>query len=369
MKVIGILSPCLGTEVVPIAASLYRVLEDAGLEVVTVDLDPRAPLTEVMAPTSSRRSIDDFLSSLLDDSTASFRSSIVETEGFAISGHPRALILDAHASDDESTLAEDFSSLVRDVARDLGADILVYNLPRNLGPFNRLMIESIDGLLLALAPEDADVVSRSIEHVLKHWTLWSKVLGLAVVGPPGLVRSTSATLVAPRIGAIFDYPGLGALARAARQSPLMLTNAHGATHAHLQAVRDLRRQYEELATGIVNRVELFEDDRFVEDLEGALFGMLLHGEMPSELDVLSSRTSLHSVADVEVSEVALHGRAVRVRGTASISVELEWGGGKARDGVESSASFPARFDVELDRSHEDVTHVHQLEVDTSSWYD
>ena len=63
----------------------------------------------------------------------------------------------------------------------------------------------------------------------------------------------------------------------------------------------------------------------------------------------------------------IHGRGLRVRGTASVSVKLEWGGGEARDGVESSSSFPARFDVDLDRSHEDVTHVHHLEVDTSSW--
>lgn len=110
-----------------------------------------------------------------------------------------------------------------------------------------------------------------------------------------------------------------------------------------------------------------------EDLLSERLGRILYSELeddlPAKLDELSAHTIVDDVEVIGVDSLDIRPGGLRIAGSASVSVTLEWGGGEARDGVDIPDHFPLRFDLELDRSHESVAVVHRIDVDTSSFYE
>ncbi|MEX1366061.1 MAG: AAA family ATPase [Nannocystaceae bacterium] len=381
MRTLGLLNPRSGAGKTMLAFNLGWVLADAGLRVVLVDLDPQAALTELAGASLDRSgSIYDALAPLLDGDQLGEVSPIALGPALSlIRGHLGMSVLDdalllawTHevAGSRARSIKAGIHELILSAGEHADADVVLCDLGSSLGPLVRSVVEGIDGTIVPLEPSTAEVVLAALAASLPRWGTSTGGPGkpLVVLGHV-LVASSGSAELDPKLdslGTIRRYPGLASMARSSHRPEVDLTVADGAMGSHLQAVRDLRTQFEQTATAIARRIDLVDEDLLLDDVGQALLGVL-RDEMPSELESLSSRTTARSVDDVEIEHLAIHGHGLRLRGTVSISVGLEWGGGEARDGVELSASFPARFDVQLDRSREAVTFVHHLEVDTSAW--
>jgi hypothetical protein len=104
----------------------------------------------------------------------------------------------------------------------------------------------------------------------------------------------------------------------------------------------------------------------VEGLETLLFETIVN-DIPSELDILSSHTRIVNISDVEITETAIGKEGIQITGTGIILVDLEYGGGEERDGLNEEIDFPFYFDLLLSTSL-DLEQVRSLRVDTESFY-
>lgn len=89
---------------------------------------------------------------------------------------------------------------------------------------------------------------------------------------------------------------------------------------------------------------------------------------PHELNMLSSHTRITDISNLEVDSLEATTDGLHVVGNGVIDVELDCGGGIAKDGVTSEADFPFTFDVLLDHTLH-IKEVRHLNVDTSSFYE
>jgi len=99
----------------------------------------------------------------------------------------------------------------------------------------------------------------------------------------------------------------------------------------------------------------------IEGLDAELTRYFLE-ELPGGLDEITSATRVEGVSDVEVQSVDVRHSGIHVRGRASLDVELNYGGGMARDGLTGGDSFPFTFDVDLGP---DLTLIRVNEVDVN----
>jgi hypothetical protein len=90
--------------------------------------------------------------------------------------------------------------------------------------------------------------------------------------------------------------------------------------------------------------------------------------VPSDVDEMSSQTTIDDVSDVEVEAVEVRRTGIHVRGRATLDVQLNFSGGNARDGLTLDERLPLTFDVDLDPALKLGT-VHQIHVDTSEFYE
>lgn len=104
----------------------------------------------------------------------------------------------------------------------------------------------------------------------------------------------------------------------------------------------------------------------VEGLETLLLDAIVN-TIPSELDSLSSHTRVLGISDIDIASTMIGKDGIRATGTGIVLVELEYGGGEEKDGINEDIDFPFFFDIVLtqDLELQDVT---SLTVDTSSFY-
>jgi hypothetical protein len=113
-----------------------------------------------------------------------------------------------------------------------------------------------------------------------------------------------------------------------------------------------------------------ERDIEISGLDEKLLDRLVD-DIPSELDSLSTHTSIEAVGDVFVSAIVLRENYVEVEGEATVEVSLNYGseGDRARgDGATHSDAYPLRFKVILDATLQ-IVEVQEWVVDTSDFYD
>lgn len=101
----------------------------------------------------------------------------------------------------------------------------------------------------------------------------------------------------------------------------------------------------------------------IEDLEGEVSAYVLRNETPPELTTLSSRTRVEGVTNVEIESVSIHPSHIQVRGTATIEVELIFGGSGDPGGVTTFERLPLTFDLDLSPDLK-IVRMNQLHVDT-----
>ena len=96
----------------------------------------------------------------------------------------------------------------------------------------------------------------------------------------------------------------------------------------------------------------------------------LMDRVPAELDQLSTHTRICGLSDVEISDLRMTQGEIRVSGTGSIDVQLQYGSGSDQDSGEGAKlydSYPLRFTATLESTGEFRSV--ELTVDTSSFYE
>lgn len=108
--------------------------------------------------------------------------------------------------------------------------------------------------------------------------------------------------------------------------------------------------------------------------ETLLFEFLIY-DMPSELDELSTHTSIEMVYDIEIHDLIIHNdNEINVIGQGTVEVQLQYGsdGDQHRgDGHIQSETFPFDFDLYLnyDSNQKLTIRDGSIDVDTDSFYE
>lgn len=101
----------------------------------------------------------------------------------------------------------------------------------------------------------------------------------------------------------------------------------------------------------------------------------INSNFPSELDELSSHTRLDEICEIDIDEINISDKTIKVKGDGVISVELQFGsdGDQVRDdGLISYEKFPFDFSITLSYNSKkelEIIEVDKLEFDTSYYYD
>ena len=104
----------------------------------------------------------------------------------------------------------------------------------------------------------------------------------------------------------------------------------------------------------------------VEGLEQKLTVYLVE-HTPEALRYLSSYVRVEEVYDVDIDELTDGVDGMRVTGTGLVRVNLAFGGGAEKDGLDMFESFPFHYRVMLDAERRMT--VAEIDVDTSGWED
>lgn len=392
MKTLGFLNPKAGVGQSRLIFNLGTVLADAGFRVGLVDFDPQAALTELAGIAGeAARSVYGALAPLAEGTEPGALEPVdLGPNLWLVHGHVQVSVFDdtvatawTPAADPlAQSLVRGVPSMLENVVEQDDLDVVLCDLGSGLGPFCHACALAVDAIVVPLAPRVSEEGAlRSLASTLRRWreapsygrTNPFQTLGFVIVRPSGLIEVTLDRVAAAyqrelngeHLGTIREFPSLAGIASAIHKPEIELTMADGAVGSLASAVLDLRRQYEVLATQLVRASSLLEDDQLVERLGEVLYSEL-DNDLPAELDSLSSHTSVQAVDDVEIHDAEVRRGGLRVTGSASVSVTLGWGG--SHDGLEMTSSFPLRFDLDLDRSHEAVSEA-RLAVDTSSFHE
>ncbi len=84
----------------------------------------------------------------------------------------------------------------------------------------------------------------------------------------------------------------------------------------------------------------------IEGIEGLLLAHLRE-DVPQELLDLSSYVRVEDVNYVETNSVEINADGIHVVGSAVVDVDLQYGGGQERDGLDYTIDVPFRFDILL----------------------
>lgn len=397
MTTLGFLNPKAGSGQSRLIFNLGWVLADAGFRVGLVDFDPQAGLTELAGPArDAEGSIYGALAPIIEATGDVGAPALVELESdlWLVRGHISASTFDdalatAWSPSPEplaQALVRGIASVIKSVTEQRELDIVLCDLGSSLGPLCHAAAMTVDAIVVPLTPRiDEDAALRSLAGILRRWrdappfiarSEPYRTLGFVIVRPSGAIEMQLDQLTAAYhrelsgdlLGTIKEFSSLASIARLVHKPEIELTMADGATGSLFSAVSDLRRQYEALATRIARVSGLLDEDVLSERLGRILYSEL-EDDLPAKLDELSAHTILDNVEVIDVDSLDIRPGGLRIVGSATVSVTLQWGGGEVRDGVDMPDHFPLRFDLELDRSHESVAVVHRIDVDTSSFYE
>lgn len=112
----------------------------------------------------------------------------------------------------------------------------------------------------------------------------------------------------------------------------------------------------------------------IADIEQLFFEFFIN-DMPSELDMLSTHTSIEMISSIEIHDLIIHqDNEINIIGQGIVDVELQFGsdGDQRRgDGHKTYDSFPFDFDLYLSYDSNKKLEINEggtLEIDTDSYY-
>jgi hypothetical protein len=106
----------------------------------------------------------------------------------------------------------------------------------------------------------------------------------------------------------------------------------------------------------------------VENLASELLDYAINGTYLDDIQALSGNTIIDNITDLDISDIRVSDSGTKVKGTGTIDVILEYGGGESKDGATMSDAYPFRFAVSLEPDGS-LASVDEFVVDTSSFYE
>lgn len=110
----------------------------------------------------------------------------------------------------------------------------------------------------------------------------------------------------------------------------------------------------------------------IDGIETELFNSFID-DMPDDLDILSTHTSIEEIVDVDIDEINISDKFIFVKGDGVVNIQLQFGsdGDQDRDdGFKMYDSYP--FDFEIIMKYENgfkIIEINSLNIDTSSFYE
>lgn len=145
----------------------------------------------------------------------------------------------------------------------------------------------------------------------------------------------------------------------------------GTFNAGRADIDDLVKEIEDAVieyAGCLDSVNTTVSKEITQHLQDTLSDMLFDS-MPDDLLELSSGTIFDSIDDVYFNGTPdIHSEPWKLKGTASIGVELNYGGGEERDGATIDDCYPMKFRGNFRWADWSIENMH-YDVDTSSFYE
>ncbi|WGX75469.1 hypothetical protein QJS64_16010 [Paraclostridium bifermentans] len=108
-----------------------------------------------------------------------------------------------------------------------------------------------------------------------------------------------------------------------------------------------------------------------DDLEDIITSYFRDVEIPNELDILSTHTSIDCIEIDEIYSIRVKADSnIEVEGNGIIYADLQYGSGhdnRNGDGFEYQESFPLEYKIEFN-SEQEILDI-EYEIDTSSFYE
>ena len=247
-------------------------------------------------------------------------------------------------------------------------DMVLCDFGASLGPFCHATAAAVDAIVVPVAPRAAEAAAmRSLAQALQRWRAAPShtslqdpfsTLGFVIVRSSGAIEVGLEQLAAAyhrelsgeHLGTIKEFPSLASIARNVHKPELELTMADGAIGSLSEAVLDLRRQYEALATRFIGTAALLDENRLLEILPLVLEPELYR--LSNELDALVPRPATLAIEDIEIGSIEVCRGGLRILGKALLNVK-------------PARPRSLRFDVEVERDHETAALIHRFEIDAS----
>lgn len=121
--------------------------------------------------------------------------------------------------------------------------------------------------------------------------------------------------------------------------------------------------------GLINEVRQSIEKKLTDDIAEELDSELM-GEIPSELDALSTHTRVDCVEDVKFKITGIGSKFIEIEGTCSVGVELQYGSDSENSEEDLlSDSYPMQFKATISTSNLSKKEFELGEIDTSSFYE
>ena len=113
-----------------------------------------------------------------------------------------------------------------------------------------------------------------------------------------------------------------------------------------------------------------EDDTiFIEDIETILFRYFISNGTPSDLDELSTHTTIEDIESVYVNSIELSCESIKIKCEGKISVQLDYDSHESDTTYEMSFPFKLEGLLEYKDGNLEMADIIELDVDTSEFYE
>jgi len=113
-----------------------------------------------------------------------------------------------------------------------------------------------------------------------------------------------------------------------------------------------------------------EDDTiFIEDIETILFQYFISNGTPSDLDELSTHTTIEDIESVNINSIEVSRESIKIECEGKISVQLDYDSHESDTTYEMSFPFKLEGLLEYKNGNLEMTDMIELDVDTSEFYE
>ena len=133
--------------------------------------------------------------------------------------------------------------------------------------------------------------------------------------------------------------------------------------------RNFIKEFTQTDTSI-NKYKKYPGSITLDGIDKLLYDYLIE-DIPSDLDCLSTHTTIGDVSDISFSSVEISEGGINISGNGLIEVELQYGSDgdiRREEGMAGSKEFPFIFNIIISTDLKQIIEVNDMSFDTRSFY-